>query len=212
MNKLVAFVVKHKFGTAISVLVILMGAYYVVVYSMTHRSDFASFRLSLILKEQIPELKNEVSFGSTLEGCNFYSLRKCLALQVGNEIHQKPEILTKLTEFVSNPCRALALKELEEISQGKTEAEVIKEINERIRQPRNKEVAELGAQMHRYWVARKYFDCDYQPEYDRPTKKIVLNVYKNLNAPSNVINVSGGGTFYFHDDLILSYQIVKHIN
>lgn len=118
------------------------------------QSDFAGFRLALILKEQIPELEKEISFGRTLEGCNFYSLQKCLALQAGIEIHQKPKALGKLGEFLDGPCHSLVLKDLEELARGKTTQETREAATERMRRARGKNEQERANRVFEYLVAR----------------------------------------------------------
>lgn len=193
-SRVLAFFARHKFAVSVTALVMLSAVYFMAVYEMAVRADRISLSLNGIIQYHIPALKKEIPFAGagSFEGCNYFTLRKCIELRVGIEIHQRPEVFVGLLEAINNPCRILELPELSElVRQGREE--VSSKLREMRHQASNVQERDKIDRLRLYWGVRSYFDCDYQPEYERQTKKLVLNVGKNLSEPP-------------------VYQIVKYIN
>lgn len=204
------FIKKYKLTVSVAAMVIIALVYFYRVYSLTLNSDQIGLLFANILKEKYPVLKKDIPFGSTLNGCSYLSLRKCIGLQIGLEIHQKPEMLVRLAEAMKNPCSVLAQPELGDLIRDRRE-DVNNTLFQMMRYARNKEERDKIDRMFSYWQTRSYFDCDSLPSQDRAVKKLVLNVIENLSAPSTVIQIPSGGAWTLKN-IAMSYQIVTNTN
>jgi len=196
-NRVLDFLARYKFSVSLTVSGLLLAVYLTAVYGVAARADRVSLSLSGIIEHHIPTLtlKKEIRFGSSgsLEGCRYkyFTLQKCIALQVTEEISQKPEVFAALVDILNNPCKVTALPELNELVRTHTSDLVGKQLREMVRTAPDVRSREKVSTLQNYWGIRRYFDCDRQPAYDRPEKRLILNV---MYGPT------------------LSYRIVKYLN
>lgn len=193
-NRALAFLARHKFAISLAALGLLLAVYLTAVYGVAARDDRVSLSLSGIIEHHIPALK-KIRFGSSgsFEGCRYkyFTLQKCIALQVTEEISQKPEAFAALMGILSDPCKITALPELDELVRVHTSDFVSKQLREMLRTAPDVQTRDRVSRLQTYWGIRRYFDCERQPAYDRPEKMLILNV---MNGPT------------------LSYRIVKYLN
>ncbi len=194
-DRVLAFLAMHKFAVFFIVASLVFVVYLTAVYGVAVRADRISLSLSGIIEHRIPVLKKEIRFGSSgsLDGCRYryFALQKCVALQVAEEISQRPDVFAGLVDVLNDPCKVTALPELDELVRTHTADLVGKQLREMVRSAPDIGVRDKVSGLQSYWGIRRYFDCDRQPAYDRLEKRLVLNV---MNGPT------------------VSYRIVKYLN
>ncbi len=210
-NRVAAFLVRRKFAIGSTVIAVALVVYLVAVYGMTVRADRISLSLEGIIERRImPVFKKEIPLGGSIEGCNYFTLQKCIALNVAEEVHQRPEALVGLLNIMNDPCRIVALPELDELVRVHTVDLVGKQLREMVRTASDMRERDRLSALQSVWGVRLYFDCDREPAYERPTKKLVLNVMKGMTHPPVVVKTSPSSAFHFRE-ISLSYRIVKHL-
>jgi hypothetical protein len=211
-NRVVTFLARHRFAVGLTVIALVLTVYLMTVYGMAVRADRISLSLEGIVERRImPVFEKEIPLGGSVEGCNYFTLQKCIAFNVAEEVHQKPEAFVGLLNIINDPCQILASPELDELVRAHTSDLVGKQLREMARiAPDMRERDRLSA-LQGVWGVRRYFDCDQEPAYDRPTKKFVLNVMRGMAQPPVAVKTSSSGTFYFRETS-LSYRIVKYLN
>src|SRR3989338_10319179 len=80
-NHVFAFLARHRFAVSFIAASLVLVVYLTAVYGMTVRTDRVSLSLKGIIERRImPVFKKEIPLGSSIEGCNYFTLQKCNAL------------------------------------------------------------------------------------------------------------------------------------